>query len=143
MINKENFLKFLKEYIGESIDTVSSSLYYIGGHIFLSDLKDGDNYNVEFFNDFGNMYFLDLRKLKNLLDDGDKNFYAVYFSIGKYKKYKKYSRKKEFGILLCFTEFGFKCINNNKFEGNIGGCESCYIEFNQRLFQKADLNFDK
>ena len=56
---------------------------------FLSDLKDGDNYNVEFFNDFGNMYFLDLRKLKNLLDDGDKNFYAVYFSIGKYKKYKK------------------------------------------------------
>ena len=49
MINRENFLKFLKEYIGESIDTVSSSLYYIGGHIFLSDLKDGENYNVEFF----------------------------------------------------------------------------------------------
>ena len=82
MINRENFLKFLKEYIGESIDTVSSSLYYIGGHIFLSDLKDGDDYNVEFFNDFRNMYFLDLRKLKNLLDDGDKNFYAVYFCSG-------------------------------------------------------------
>ena len=56
-------------------------------------------------------------------------------------KYDELLLKKELGtqevLIKIYDNY------NNKFEGNIGGCESCYIEFNQRLFQKANLNFDK